>query len=106
MRNIDRLLDFDGRVRKKQRKEFERYLKHEDQRVSEYAAEVQRFAEERRRAWRESLDEEELESERFIEASDLAAEVDPNPRFFDEPALESSDEERTVSDEEFEDIPF
>ena len=106
MKNIDCTLDFGGRVRRNRRAELERYLSHEDQRVREYAAEVQQLAKERRRALRESLDVEELEGERFIEASDSTAEVDPDPWLLDEPALESSDEERTVSDEEFEDIPF
>ena len=106
VKNIDCTLDFGGRVRRNRRAELERYLSHEDQRVREYAAEVQQLAKERRRALRESLDVEELEGERFIEASDSTAEVDPDPWLLDEPALESSDEERTVSDEEFEDIPF
>jgi len=40
VRNIDRLLDWDGFIRRRQRKSFERFLSHADARVREYAAEV------------------------------------------------------------------
>jgi len=40
VRDIDRLLDWNGVVRRKQRKSFERFLSHPDERVRRYAEEV------------------------------------------------------------------
>ena len=40
IRNIDRLLDWDDRVRRKQKKSFERFLSHPDQRIRQYAEAV------------------------------------------------------------------
>ncbi len=49
VRNIDRLLTFDGFVRKHQEKTFARYLGHQDPRVRAYAEEVQAAIEKARR---------------------------------------------------------
>jgi hypothetical protein len=40
VRNIDRLLDWNGVVRRKQRKSFEHFLSHPDARVRRYAEEI------------------------------------------------------------------
>ena len=40
VRDIDRLLDWKGMVRRKQREGFERFLFHADERVRHYAAQV------------------------------------------------------------------
>lgn len=40
VRNIDRLLDWDGLIRRKTRKPFQRYLSHSSPRVRAYAADV------------------------------------------------------------------
>jgi hypothetical protein len=40
IRDIDRLLDWNGLVRRRQRKSFERFLSHADERVRRYAEEV------------------------------------------------------------------
>ncbi|MBN1652924.1 MAG: hypothetical protein JXA30_04030 [Deltaproteobacteria bacterium] len=52
IRNIDQLLDWDGRIRRKQRLNFEKYLNHSDERVRVYAqramAHNERLREERR----------------------------------------------------------
>ncbi len=40
VRDINQLLDWDGVVRRKQRKSFERFLSHPDERVRRYAEEV------------------------------------------------------------------
>ena len=40
IRNIDQLLDWDGRIRRKQRQAFDQYLNHADERVRAYAQEV------------------------------------------------------------------
>lgn len=40
VRNIDRLLDWDGLIRRKTRKSFQRYLSHSNPRVRAYATEV------------------------------------------------------------------
>jgi hypothetical protein len=39
--NLERLLDFDGRVRRKRREQFQRYLTHENERVRAYACEIE-----------------------------------------------------------------
>jgi hypothetical protein len=62
-RNIDRLLTWDGMIRRKCRTAFQRYLTHPDQRVREYAARVEQHNEERRREWREMREAERLEEE-------------------------------------------
>jgi hypothetical protein len=62
VRNIERLLDWDGRVRRKTRKPFERYLSHANPRIRAYAVEVAaRDARERenRAKQREALELEE-----------------------------------------------
>lgn len=40
VRDIDRLVDWDGVVRRRQRKSFERFLSHLDERIRRYAREV------------------------------------------------------------------
>jgi hypothetical protein len=61
-RDIDRLVDWNGVVRRKQRKSFERFLSHPDERVRRYAAEVAARDAQAREAFRqESLAEEAAE---------------------------------------------
>lgn len=63
-RNIDRLLTWDGMIRRRCRAAFERYLTHPDPRVREYANKVKQHNEERRREWHEMREAERLEEER------------------------------------------
>src|SRR5262249_31836067 len=61
-RDIDRLVDWNGVVRRKQRKSFERFLSHPDKRVRAYAAEVAARDVSAREAFRqERLAEEAME---------------------------------------------
>lgn len=53
VRNIDRLLTWDGLVRPTQRRTFEKYLQHPDARVRAYAEGVKAMEEERRQERRE-----------------------------------------------------
>jgi hypothetical protein len=62
--DIDRLVDWDGLVRRKRRAAFERFLAHPDARVRLYAEKVAGFDETKRRAMR--LDREA--EERALEA--------------------------------------
>jgi hypothetical protein len=67
VRDIDRLVDWSGLVRRKHRKTFERFRSHPDERVRTYAAEVAARGVERGETVREEcLAEEvaELDSER------------------------------------------
>jgi hypothetical protein len=64
VRNIDRLVDWDGLIRRKTRRPFQRYLTHPNPRVRAYAAEVAaRDAREREERARER---QELELEQGL----------------------------------------
>ncbi len=57
--NVDRCLDWNGRLRRKQRKTFERFRDHPDERVRRYVEELEERWAEERREWREILRQEE-----------------------------------------------
>lgn len=62
IRDVDRLVDWNGVVRRKERKSFERFLSHPDERIRLYAAEVAARDAGAREAFRqERLAEEEAE---------------------------------------------
>ena len=60
VRNIDRLLNWDGIIRRKNRAVFERYLSHADAGVLEYANMVKEHNEQRRRELHELREAERL----------------------------------------------
>jgi len=68
VRNIERLLDWDGRIRRKQRRTFERYINHTDQRVAAFAHEVKAHDEQLRAELRAMLLADELDAERWTAA--------------------------------------
>lgn len=88
VRNIDRLLTFDGFVRRTQRRTFDGFLAHPDARVREYAKSVAQ-REERQRRERAAYQAEE-------------AALDDSPTF-DEAAAELRDGEGVWPDD---DLPF
>ena len=94
-RNIDRLLTWDGMIRRRCRAAFERYLAHPDPRVREYANKVKHHNEERSREWREIREAERLDEERL-------------ELYRDEVAHDDGDDEddRDTSAWEGEEIPF
>lgn len=95
VRNIDRLLHWDGIIRRKNRAAFERYLSHSDERVRKYANEVKEHNEQRRHEWREMYEAERLEEERYEQyLAGLESEDDAH------------DEERKLNEEDLGEIPF
>jgi hypothetical protein len=102
VRNIDRLLDWDGLIRRKQRRTFERYLSRADERVRKYAEEVaacdRQQRDEFRRACeadRAALDDLIEESELIISESDEALADHDRARL--NAALEASEHEISAS---------
>ncbi len=70
IRDIDRLLDWDGVVRRKHRKSFERFLLHPDERVRRYAEDIAAEGTRARGASRRepiTLEAEELRWEKKLE---------------------------------------
>ena len=72
VRNIERCLGWDGRVRPRQRKSFERFREHPNERVRKYVEKLEElWAKEQRREWFELLrrDEEAFEAycEEFVD---------------------------------------
>jgi hypothetical protein len=65
VRNIDRSLTWEGRLRRKQRATFERYRDHPNERVRRYVEELEAHWEEERRQWREMRRQEELWEEEW-----------------------------------------
>ncbi len=64
VRDIDRLLDWDGLIRRKNRKPFERYLSHANPRIRAHASEIAaRDAKEREDRSRERQDMETEEAQ-------------------------------------------
>lgn len=95
VRNIDRLMTWDGIIRRKTRAAFEPYLTHPDERVRRYANEVVEHNEQRHQALRE-LDEAELREEERCEQylTELA------------PEDEARDETRNQDGQDLREIPF
>ncbi len=94
-RNLDRLLTWDGMIRRRCRAAFERYLTHPDQRVREYANKVKQHDEERRQEWREMREAERLEEERLEQYRDEVTLDDGNDA-----------DERDTSAWQSEEIPY
>jgi GrpB-like predicted nucleotidyltransferase (UPF0157 family) len=80
---MERLLNWDGTIRRKRRQEFERFLQHSNPRVRRYAEELSECDASRRREIREEREAEEDCLER-IEDTVWQEEMDPNKA---EPAL-------------------
>jgi len=76
VRNIERLLDWNGMLRRKQRKAFEKFLSHSNPRVREYAESVARHDAEQREEYRQMRIEEEEEDARWIATIDSGATSD------------------------------
>ncbi len=95
-RDIDRLLDFEGRIRRKTRHVFLRYLSHEEKRVRTYAEEVKEHNERLRQETREMyLAEQEAEERMIAEYEELGN------------CENTNDENRnSLDDADFEEIPF
>ena len=75
VRNVDRLLTWEGRIHRRQRQNFERFLHHENERIRSYAyAVAARLEQERARRREEWLAEEEGWSE---EVGDITDGEDP-----------------------------
>lgn len=95
-RDIDRLLDWEGRIRRKTKHVFQRYLNHNDARVRAYAEEVQANSERIRQEIREMYENSEEEEERMrAEYERLAHQEDHD-----------DEEHETPDDAEPEEIPF
>jgi hypothetical protein len=95
VRNIDRLLNWDGIIRRKNRAAFERYLTHPDVRVREYANEVKEHNDQWRQELRELYEAERREEERYEQyLADLVSED------------EACDEKRNRDREDLGEIPF
>ena len=95
LRHIDRLLNWDGIVRRKNRAVFERYLSNSDARVRAYASKVRDHNEQPRQELRELFEAERLGEERY-EQDVAGLERDP----------EAHDEERRHADQDLEEIRF
>ncbi len=74
VRNIDRCLDWDGRLRRKQRKSFERFRDHPNERVRRYLEKLEASWAEERRRWRELRRQEEALEEAW--ENEMAASVE------------------------------
>jgi hypothetical protein len=59
VRNIERCLDFDGRIRRKQRKTFASFLEHENPRIREYAQQLKAVLDAESEEWRKMIEMEE-----------------------------------------------
>jgi hypothetical protein len=106
-RDIERCLGFDGLIRRKQRKTFERYLTHEDPRVRALAEQVQRDDQEIREMYRQEREDDEVELVRDIvwtEFLEREAAAEAEAAYF---ASSDDDLFATPDDLAFtEDIPF
>ncbi len=67
IRDIDQLLDWDGRIRRKQRRTFDRYLNHADERVRAYARRAKEHNEKLREEHRALMQADDLEADLLAE---------------------------------------
>ncbi len=74
VRNIDRCLDWNGRLRRKQRKSFERFRDHPAERVRRYVERLEASWAEEQRRWREIRRQEEAMEETW--ADEMAAKAE------------------------------
>ena len=82
VRNIERCFDWNGRIYRKQRMSFERFLNHSNPRVREYAQGLQLNMEKENQAWKALIEEDNRECEEWVDGlnpdgQDLEAQVDP-----------------------------
>ncbi len=98
VRNIDRLVDWDGRIRRKQRRTFERYLSHPNERVLAYAQQIKGHDEKLREEYHAMRQAEELEMELW---ADRCVHDDDSTELGIEPEGSASDQW-----DEWDDIPF
>ena len=70
IRNIERCLDC-GRVRRKHRKTFERFLSHSNPWVREYAQQIKLSMEKEHLAWKAMIDEDERQLDEYSSESIL-----------------------------------
>jgi hypothetical protein len=93
---VDRLLAFDGMIRRKQRVNFERFLHHPNERIRNYAHEVAARVEEerarRRSLWMLMADEEDQLRAGYEEMTEAA-----------DPAMDSQE---VHEDDDADSIPF
>lgn len=91
--DLDRLLDRGGgRIRKRDREAFSRFLSHSDTRVREYARKISEYLEREQQAFLDALEADELACERMAEIDELSYE-----------SREVQDDATALSDDE---IPF
>jgi len=77
VRNVDRLLTWEGTLRRRQRQNFERFLHHENERIRNYACAVSvRLEQERARRREDWLADEE--DDWSAEAEDITDAEDPS----------------------------
>ena len=95
LRHIDRLLNGDGIICRKNRAVFERYLSHPDPRVRGFVTALRDHSEQRRQERHELFEEVQLEEDRYDQyLARLEREADAH------------DEERRHADQDLEEIPF
>jgi hypothetical protein len=66
IREIERTLDWDGRIRRRQRKVFERFLSHPNHRVRAFAALAKKRDQQVRAEFRAMMEADEIVAEEFI----------------------------------------
>ncbi len=96
-RNIDRLLDWDGRIRRKSRHVFLRYLNHTDERVRVYAEKVNAYNEQLRQEDRKMYLAQREDEERML------ALFEESEGYQD---LNDDDDDGPTEDPDLEEIPF
>jgi hypothetical protein len=70
IRNIERTLDWDGRIRRRQRKVFERFLNHPNHRVRAFAIEAKNRDEQLRAEFRAMMEADAMMAEQFVSSSE------------------------------------
>jgi hypothetical protein len=66
IRNIERTLDWDGRIRRRQRKVFERFLNHPNPRVRAFAIEAKKRDEQLRAEFRAMMEADAMVTDQFV----------------------------------------
>jgi hypothetical protein len=66
IRNIERTLDWDGRIRRRQRKVFERFLNHPNPRVRAFAIEAKKRDEELRAKFPAMMEADAMVTDQFV----------------------------------------
>ena len=66
IRDIERTLDWDGRIRRRQRKVFERFLNHPNHRVRAFAIAAKKRDEQLRAEFRAMMEADEMVADQFV----------------------------------------